>query len=85
MGILAWVSGGLEIPIALHLANNLVAFVLIWFVTTDSGSTDVSLLTAFSGSALSIAATIIVITRPNLVGVRCWRTTGKGTAGLQGS
>ncbi len=56
LGILAWATGGLEASIALHVANNLYAFVLGSLFASQTVQTDVTVVSM----AVDIVITVLV-------------------------
>ncbi|GAB76987.1 hypothetical protein AUCHE_04_00270 [Austwickia chelonae NBRC 105200] len=74
MGILAWVTGGLEIPMVMHAVSNMTALLPICF-GAGGISDDVSAAGVIYQSVLTIALTALVIYYPRVVGVTSWQTS----------
>ncbi|WP_116112407.1 CPBP family intramembrane glutamic endopeptidase [Austwickia chelonae] len=74
MGILLWVTGGLEIPMVMHAISNMTALFPVAF-GAGAVSDTVSLTVVVYQSALTIGLTVLIILRPQVVGVTSWKTS----------
>ncbi|MDC9588284.1 CPBP family intramembrane metalloprotease [Xenorhabdus sp. XENO-10] len=73
LGILAWITGGLEIPIAFHMVNNIVVFLPYCFGIVPPNPKDISISHFVIGSAMIIIITLVIVFYPKIVGVLNWR------------
>lgn len=70
--VMAWVTGGLEIPMALHVVNNTMTLLVVSFGAAQI-SDDVSLVTSLLGCSITIGLTLIIVFVPKVVGVESWK------------
>lgn len=71
MGVLAWVTGGLEIPIGIHAVGNIISLLLVSLGNAHI-SHDVPIKPVLISITLTIALTSIIIKFPKLMGVKHW-------------
>lgn len=83
-GWLAWRTGGLEAPIAVHVANNAVLMVASAVGLGDPNATDTSVLGLVISTALLVVFALVVVRRADALGVvRTAASAGSATMPLR--